>query len=147
MNLSFLTASQSLSERYLQMKPALILLVVILTVLTVCCIIFTYLGYRTHSSRRGKHIQKTIQNLMYVATAVVLVCVFLCFMQYRNVGNVISAGNFQDPVVPGASETTGNTEDTKPSETTEQTEPQTKPVEIPEPTFTPAFTDSSNPEQ
>lgn len=147
MNLSFLTASQSLSERYLQMKPALILLVVILTVLTVCCIIFTYLGYRTHSSRRGKHIQKTIQNLMYVATAVVLVCVFLCFMQYRNVGNVISAGNFQDPVVPGSSETTGNTEDTKPSETTEQTEPQTKPVEIPEPTFTPAFTDSSNPEQ
>ena len=147
MNFSFLIENQTLSERYLQMKPALILLVVILTVLTVCCIIFTYMGYRTQSNRRGQRVQRTIQNLMYVATAVVLFCVCLCFMQYRNVGNALMAGNFQDPVVPGQSDNTDHTEGSKPQDTTEQTQAQTDPVEIPVPTYTPAFTDSSNPEK
>ena len=60
MNIPVLAANTALTESYLQMKPALILLVVILAVLSLCCIVFTLISAQVKSSRNNRYTQKII---------------------------------------------------------------------------------------
>ena len=57
MNISVLTANIALTESYLQMKPALVLLIVILAVLSLSCGVFTLLAARAKSSRNNRFSQ------------------------------------------------------------------------------------------
>ncbi len=142
-----LAAAASLTESYRQMKPALILLFVILGVLTVSSVVFTLVGAQLKCSRGQRSAQKTILLFMYIATILVLLCTCLCYIRYQSIEKSLSADKPQDPVA----DTTApqdTAKDTTPSENTDQTTPSddTEPPVIPEPTYTPAFVSSSNPE-
>ena len=146
MNLPFLAGVQSLNQHYLQMKPAMIVLDVILAVLIVSCIVFTYISTRTKTSHSNRKTHNTILSLMYITTVLVLVCTTVCFFLFRQASAQLMSPETQptdnistDAPMDTQADTTAPKE-TQPEETTvpEETEP--------EPTYTPAYTDSSNPE-
>lgn len=112
------------------MKPALIVLGVMLAVLVVSCIAFTAIVLRAGKTSSGK---KIVLVALYIATIVVLVCTFLCWRQF-------SAGQ----PVPETQSTT-----TAPSAAIPTTAPETEPpTEAPtEPVLSvdPAYTEKSDP--
>jgi len=143
-----LTARQALANSYLQMKPALILLFVILAVLTVACVAFTLVSAQIKSNRTQMNTQKLVLLLMYITTVLVFICTLICFIRYKTAENKLSANTPTDPststtVSTGSSEPTTGTDNTQP--TTTPTAPTT-PTQQPQPTFTPVHSDSSNPE-
>lgn len=152
MHLPVLTAS--LSEAYLRMKPALILLAVILAVLLISCVAFTLTAAQVKSSQRIKKTQKTVLCLMYITTVLVLICTCVCFIRYRNVSNALMDGGIHNSTSNSTNnafvDTTGNTNTTGNNTTSDITatpgSDNTDPPPDPEPTYTPSYNTSSNPE-
>lgn len=120
------------------LKPALIIIFVILAALVLSSIVFTILTIKAKSRSMSRRI---LLGMLYIATIIVLICAVLCYCRYDSL--VKTAEN--QPNIP----TTLTTVDTQPSteETTEATtEATTVPTTEPEPTYEPAYTDASNPE-
>ncbi len=135
-------SAAGLPESYLQMKPALILLAVILAVLVLGSISFTLISAQIRSRRQWRNTQRTILRLMYLTTVLVLICTLVCFLRYRSVGQkLMDAGN----TTPSASETVTDSSDTTVESSSQDTTEDTTPP--PQPTFTPESMDSSNPDQ
>ena len=144
---SIFASTASMTDYYLQMKPALILLLVILSVLVISSIVFTLVSAQLKSNRAQTNTQKTILLLMYVATILVLICTSVCFIQYRSVGNALIDHDPQDSI-SDTSNVKDTTNETMSSETDINTtaSEQTDPPVIPEPTYTPAFVSESDPQ-
>ncbi len=137
-----LAASSALMESYQRMKPALTLLYVILAVLFVGSIVFTYLSGKIRARGSARRAQDRILKMMYLTTVIVLICTLICTGRYHSTGKLVANLNNNSSISGSTgtpSESTGP-EDTTPSDTTVTTEP------IPEPTFTPVVNDSSKPE-
>lgn len=143
MNAPILAANAVLSESYLRMKPALILLVVILAVLIISCVAFTYLSSRMRAPKGARRTQNTILRLMYLATVLVLVCTLLCVGRYNAVGKALKGMHNDHYISSTGSTDAGSTENSTQDTATQQTTVQTDPV--PDPTFTPALGESSDP--
>ncbi len=139
---TILAKGLTLSESYLRMKPAMILLAVILGVLLIGSVVFTILTAKIKGRRSYRRAQFNILRMLYLTTLIVLICTMVCFFRFRSVGKQMANLGITDPVINSTGEasqnTTGATENTQ--ETTDVTEP------IPDPTFTPAYGESSNPE-
>ena len=138
MNISFLAAGLSDSVR--QMRTALIALVSIFIVLTVGCIVFSYIKGYIRMDRNQRRKFNTIQSMLRVTTYIVAICTAICFIRYLSIDK---------SEMQSATNTTGQTEITqstsRPIET-ENTQPIQDTTPVPDPTFTPAQADSSNPE-
>lgn len=113
------------------MKPALITLTLILAVLILSCIVFTAIALRGKEKKSKS--TKILLVGMYIAAIIVLVCTVLCWNQFNAMNSTL-----QEP----SNSTSGNT--TQTTETT--TEATTVPPTEPEPTFDPAYTDQTNPD-
>ena len=111
------------------MKPALLVLGLILATLLISCIAFTAIFVRSRNVTGSK---KILLTALYVATLTVLVCTFICYSQFKQVSN------------PPAVQTTPATT-TTPIVTTPETDPPTEPPTEPDPTVNPMHTDSSDP--
>lgn len=141
MNIPILTAGISLSDNYRQMGIALIILLCIFAVLAVCSVIFSYIAGRTQMKRSQRRQVNSILRLMYFTTVLVLVCALACFIRYRSVGKaMLHPGDNTTGHTTAATEESTIATETQDTQVTEDTTPE------PEPTFTPALTDSSNPE-
>lgn len=119
----------------LQMKPALILLSLILAVMLLSSISFTIIYARTNKG--GKFLLFTL----YAVTLVVIICAVLCFHKFIEM-------TAEDPAPTSPTEQQSTQQTTEPAETSEST---TAPLEteeptVPEPTFTPTHTEKSDPE-
>lgn len=115
-----------------RMRPALIVLALILAAMVLSCIVFTFLYARAKKGGRF------LLGMLYGVTVITLACTILCFYQYNA---VLKAENAQNNTAGTAQSTTQNT--TELSTTDATTEPEV----IPDPTYTPAYTDNSNPEK
>ena len=137
-----LAANAALSQLHTQMKPALILLAIILGVLFLASVAFTLTAAQVKSNRSRLRTQRAILKMMYLATCLVFICTMVCFIRYRSVGKkLMDASGVPSASTPAATE---NKDGTTPSDGTQNT---TQPIEtVPDPTFTPSLTDSSNPE-
>ena len=144
MNLPILAAGLTLADRYQSMKPALILLVVILAVLAVSCFVFSYMSSKVRMSSGHRYAQNLILRLMYGATALVLLCTVLCFGRYRAIGKQLEDDQYHNSISGSTGATSDNDNTTGSTEVT-GTEPTTDTTPIPEPTFTPGAVDSSDP--
>ena len=127
MNL-FLSATQ-IESSFGFMKPALLVLGLILAALVISCIIFTAMIVR---SRKIPTSKKIILCALYLATLTVLVCFFICFTQFKRTGNQ-----------PTTAQTAPAT--TTQATTIPETEPPTEPPTEPEPTLNPGHTELSDP--
>lgn len=144
MSLSLLLSAQALNIRYQQMKPALIMMVAILAVLVASCIVFPQISARVKTSRGTRKTHNMILSLMYLTTVLVFICTLFCFIRFRQVTRKLAAADSQQNT-SAADTTLANDDTTATGET--PTEGTTVPEETqPEPTYTPAHTDSSNPE-
>lgn len=112
------------------MKPALIVLGVMLAVLVVSCIAFTAIILRSGKASSGK---KIVLVALYIATIVVLVCTFLCWRQFT--------GSQSVPETQGSTTTPSTAISTTAPETEPPTEPPTEPVL----SVNPAHTEKSDP--
>lgn len=141
MRIPVLAANAALSQMHAQLKPALILLAVILGVLIAASVAFTIIFSRTRVSRSRRRTRRTIVRMMYATTCLVFICTLACFIRYNAIGKkMMAAGNNPSASTPA----TDDDSTIKPGDTTPST---TEPEEtVPEPTFTPEKTDSSNPE-
>ncbi len=142
MYIPVLAANTALSQLHSQMKPALILLAVILGILIAASVAFTFTAAQIKTSRSRRRTQRTILQMMYLTTCLVFICTMVCFIRYRSIGKKLMDGSGKPSSSTSASTngeantgTTGNSN----QESTEQTDP------VPEPTFTPALTDVSDP--
>ena len=133
-----LTSAASDNTTLQIMRPALIVLALILTALLLSCVIFTVMNIK---AKKHTPAGKVILAMLYLTCIVVFVCTVLCYRRY----NAVSQALETTPVLPS----------TSPSETTQittvptieaTTEAATIPPTEPEPTYEPAFTNSSNPE-
>lgn len=142
MGIPILAANAALTQIHAQLKPALILLAVILGVLIVASVAFTLFFARTKVSRSRRRTRRTILRMVYATTCLVLICTLACFIRYNAIGKkMMDAGSNPSASTPGADHNdTGKPGDTTPAKPTVPEET------IPEPTFTPEKTDSSNPE-
>lgn len=142
MNIPVLAANAALSQMYSQMKPAMILLAVILGVLIIASIAFTLAAAQIKTSKSQRRTQRMILRLMYLTTCLVFICTLACFIRYRSVGNKLmdAGGNPSTSTNPNG-DTNPDATDNPNQDTTEPTEP------VPQPTFTPEATDLSNPEK
>ena len=118
-------ATVSAAER---LKPALLVLALILAAMVISCITFTLIYARTNKGG------KLLLGMLYGVTLVALICTLLCFYKYNAIKNA-------EAPAPGSTQST--TLGTTASPTTEAT---TEPT-VPEPTFDPAYTDNSNPDK
>lgn len=150
MGVTVLTASAA--DAYLQMKPAMILLAVILGVLILFSVAFTVACMRAKGTKQQRKAHSTILVLTYLTTALVLVCTVACFFRYRSLGDSLISGNnptkpvVTDPTNPGSSDPSDPTGPSNPTTgVTDPTDPPTVPTE-PEPTFTPEHTSDSDPD-
>lgn len=143
MYIPVLAANVALSQGYSQMKPALILLAIISVVLIAGSVIFTVLAKKAKSKDRPG-LQPIILVMTYVTTGLVLLCTVACLVRYRSVGQQLmdASGN------PSSSNSATTTQTTPEVNTTETTAPEVTETTgpIPDPTFTPEYADSSNPE-
>lgn len=140
---TILAKGLTLSESYLRMKPAMILLAVIAGILLAGCVVFTILTAKIKSRRSYRRTQYIILRMLYAATVIVLICTLVCFFRFRSVGKQMANSGPSDPVIGSTGETTlDNTTGATggEQETTGSTEP------IPDPTYTPAFSETSNPQ-
>ena len=111
-----------------RMRPALIVLSLILVAMVVSCICFTLIAAR---AKKGN---KILLGMLYGTTVITLACTLLCFYKYNALTK--SEASLNGP--------TGNTEQ---STTVAPTvAPTTEPTAAPKPTFDPAYTSNSNPE-
>ncbi len=111
------------------LRPALIVLAVILAAMVLSCVAFTVIYARTNKGG------KLLLVLLYAVTLITLVCTLLCFVRYNA---IVDAEKGQGNTL-GSSDTSGSTTESVPETT------QTEPTE-PDPTYDPAYADSSNPE-
>ena len=112
-----------------QLKPALIVLYLILAAMVLSSISFTIIYARTNKG--GKALLFTL----YAVTLIALVCTILCSTKYASLTESKPAPAPSEPTVESTAPTV---ETTVPVETTEPT--------VPEPTFTPEMSENSNPE-
>ena len=143
MYIPVLAANAALSQMHAQMKPALVLLAVILGILIVASVTFTLTAAQMKGSRSRRRTQRTILRLMYLTTCLVFVCTMVCFIRFRSIGKkMMDVGGNPSASTPAATDHKDNSapSESTPPNTTEPTET------VPDPTFTPALTDSSNPE-
>jgi len=113
-----------------QMKPALIVLLLILAAMILSSISFTIIYARTNKGG------KVLLFTLYAVTLVTLICTILCFSKYSEISNAEKPP--VETVEPTQQTPEATTEPSVPVETTEPT--------VPDPTFTPELTDNSNPE-
>ena len=125
---TLLSAAQNVSSIEF-MKPALMVLGLILAALVISCIIFTAVFARSGNTTTGK---KIVLVALYIATITVLVCTFICFRQFRQLD------------AQPTTEATTTAPTTQPT-TVPETEPPTEPPTEPDPTVNPTYTDSSDP--
>ena len=118
------------------MKPALIMLVLILAALVLSSIVFTVLSLKSGKLNGTK---KALLGMMYAATVLVLVCTLLCNHRYNTVNDALLNNTTGGEESPSTEQTTAGT-------TEATTETTTVPAADPEPTYDPAYTDLSNPE-
>jgi len=140
-------AAAPLTENYQHMKTALVLLFIILGALIICSITFTLIGAQLKCTKGQRSTQKAILLVMYIATVLVLLLTCFCYIRFQSVEKNDSADNTKDPIT--TTDEAQNTENTTvPLDTTEPTSTsnETEPPLVPEPTYTPGFVDSSNPE-
>lgn len=116
------------------MKPALIVLFIILAVLLLSSIVFTVLNHGAKGRTPGS--RKFLLGVMYLATATVLVCTVVCTVKYNAYNTALQAES-NNGVVSGS--TNAETTDVGTIETTEEV--------IPAPTYTASMVDSSNPKK
>lgn len=141
MSISVLATGISLSDSYRQMRTALIVMFVILAVLAVGCLAFSYIKGHLRMDRSQRRRFNTIGKMLHLTTCVVAICTLACFIRFLTVDDSkMQAGNHS---------TTGNTAATENFTTETQTEtaqPETQDTTpIPDPTFTPEISDLSNP--
>ncbi|MBQ8748418.1 MAG: pyrrolo-quinoline quinone [Oscillospiraceae bacterium] len=142
MYMPILAAGLTLAQSHQRMKPALILLFVIFGILAAGCVAFAFISARMRCSKNRRHTQKMILRLMCLTAAVVLVCAIACTVRYNVVGKqLMDAGNNTSP---STSQDTGSNESTDNGATQDSTQDTTP---IPDPTFTPLYSDNSNPEK
>lgn len=109
------------------MRPALIVLFLILLTLLISCILLT----------KSKRVGKFVVGMVYATTVLVLICTFLCMQRYRSVNETLQTAT---PTV-----TTTVTEATTASTTEPSTQPTTVPPTEPDPTYEPGHTENSDP--
>ena len=114
-----------------QLLPALIFLLLCLAALILSSVIFT-LNYI-----RAKKGSKLLLGALYCVTLITLVCTILCFNKYNSLKSDSTPAGTTNSTTSSSVETTTDATD---AETTAPTE------DIPDPTFDPAYTDTSNPE-
>ena len=143
MGTPILAANAALTQIHTQLKPALILLAVILGVLIAAAAALTFYFSKTKVSRSRRRTRRTILRMIYATTCVVFICTLACFIRYNTIGNkTMDAGHTPSGSTPsGDHNTTAKPGDTTPSNPTEPEET------VPEPTFTPEKTESSDPEK
>ena len=146
MSLSLLTAAQALSIRYQQMKPALVLIVVIFVILLASCITFPLLSSHTKTSRATRKTHNTILSLMYLATILVFICTLFCFIRFCQVKRSLSSAESQPTQNTSTVDDTTFQDETNTSAETLDGETTVPEITEPDPTYTPAYVDSSNPE-
>ena len=146
MSLSLLTAAQALSIRYQQMKPALVLIVVIFVILLASCITFPLLSSRTKTSRATRKAHNTILSLMYLATILVFICTLFCFIRFCQVKRSLSSTESQPTQNTSTVDDTTFQDETNTSVETLDGETTVPEITEPDPTYTPVYVDSSNPE-
>lgn len=124
----------SISQSDLQfMKPALIVLSLILAALVISCVVFTILTLKNKKHNTGT---KVLLAVVYVATIVVLVCTIMCFSRYNDI-NIVPPSTTANTTVTTVPTTEPTTEAT--------TEATTVPPTEPDPTYEAANTDKSDP--
>lgn len=136
-----LAANALYVQHYQSMKLLMILLASILVVLIAGCIVFSLASAKVKGNRSWRKTQKTILHMMRIVTVFVLICTVICFARYRFIGKKMME-NGDDTTTQSSSTTessTSNTDDSTTQESIDNTDP------IPEPTFTPEKTDSSDP--
>lgn len=116
------------------MKPALIVLALILFALVVSSIAFTVLTIRK-KNRNGTG--KLLLGMVYAATIVVLACTILCMNRYNTISDTLMNTTL--------STSTADTEVTTNVTTEATTEATTVPPTEPEPTYEPGYTENSDP--
>lgn len=114
------------------MRPALLILGILLAALVICCIVFTAIIARAGKSSAGK---KVVLVALYIATAAVLICTFICFCRYSQAGIVSPTEAVPTTTVAPTTEAT----------TIPETEPPTEPPTEPDPTLAPEYTENSDP--
>lgn len=114
-----------------QLLPALIFLFICLAALILSCVVFT-IGY----ARTNKG-SKLLLGVLYCVTLITLVCALLCFHKYNTLQSSAAAPNTTTGTTGSVTDTTGTTG-------IETTAPTVN--DIPEPTFAPAYAESSDPE-
>ncbi len=111
------------------MRPALLVLGLILAALVISCVVFTVMIVRAGTISTAK---KIILCALYIATLTVLICFFICFGHFRQMAD--------QPTTPVTTTTT-----TTQSTTVPETEPPTEPPTEPDPTIDPSYTEKSDP--
>lgn len=134
---TILTTTSVIGSSASMLKPALIVLFVILAVLLLCSIAFTALCRGGKGKVPGS--RKFLLGVMYLATIIVLVCTIACTVKYNSFKAPSQGGNGSMNVPPVNS----NNDDT----TTEQTTIETTEETVPAPTYTAQMVDSSDPKQ
>ena len=115
------------------MKPAMVVLGLILAALAISCVVFTVLAVRSRTVSTGK---KIILAALYIATLIVLVCTIICARKFNNTAPQVTT------VETNATSTTATEQPT----TIPETEPPTEAPTEPESTVNPSYTETSDPE-
>lgn len=116
------------------MKPALIVLALILFALVVSSIAFTVLTIR---KKNMNGTGKLLLGMVYAATIVVLACTILCMNRYNTISDTLMNTTLNT--------STADTEVTTNVTTEATTEATTVPPTEPEPTYEPGYTENSDP--
>ena len=124
-------------DNLMVLKPALIIIFVILAALLLSSIVFTILSIRSKSKSTSG---KIMLIMIYIATIIVLVCAIICYNRYNTL--VSEAENLSETTTIATEDTLPTTEETTEATTEATTVPETEP----EPTYEPAYTDASNPD-
>lgn len=135
-----LAAGLTLAQSYQRMKPALILLFVIFGILAAGCVAFAFISAQMRCSKNRRRTQKIILQCMCITAVIVLVCAITCTVRYNAIGKQLMAGESN---TTGSQQDTGNSESDNNDATQDSTQDTTP---VPDPTFTPLYSDNSNPE-
>ena len=140
---TFLTTTAVLGSSAGMMKPALIVLFIILAVLLVSSLAFTALCRKSLKKMPGS--RKLLLGMMYFSTAAVLVCTVICTVKF----NAYNASLRGDDTKPGISATKGdNTADeNNGDETTEASTEAPTEATIPDPKLTVTMDASADPKK
>ncbi len=134
MNILLNAVSGALNSNMQFMKPALIVLSLILAALLISCGVFTALHVK---SKKNNASSKIMLIALYVAAVIVLVCTIVCFTKYN-------ATTAPSPSIGHTSITTLPTTEPTTEETTVET---TVAPTVPEPTYEAGMTENSNPQK